>query len=96
MTIREGEKVQCINPAGNFDPARFDDPRTFDPTRTGNRHFTFVGGVHRCLGAPLARLELRTLLEEWFKRVPEFQVKPGTDSTVYPGLLSIRNLYLSW
>ena len=96
VTIRKGEHVQCINPAGNFDPARFRNPRKFDPTRTGNRHFTFVGGVHRCLGAPLARLELRTLLEEWFKRVPEFRIKPGTDSTVYPGLLSVRNLYLSW
>ena len=61
-----------------------------------NRHFTFVGGVHRCLGAPLARRELWILLEEWFKRIPEFRVKPGADTTVFPGLLSIRNLPLVW
>ena len=49
-----------------------------------------------CLGAPLARRELRILLDEWFKRIPEFRVKPGADTTVFPGLLSIRNLPLVW
>ena len=96
VTIKAGDSVQCLNPAGNFDPAQFPDPRTFDPARPINRHFTFVGGVHRCLGAFLARRELRVLLDEWFKRIPEFRVKPGADSSVFPGLLSIRNLPLVW
>lgn len=96
LQIKKGDGFSCLNPAGNFDPAQFDDPRRFDPTRKANRHFTFVGGVHICLGAHLARRELRLLLEEWFKRIPEFRVKPGADSTVYPGLLSIRNLPLVW
>ncbi|MFC0204384.1 cytochrome P450 [Novosphingobium soli] len=96
VQIRKGDSIQCLNPAGNFDPARFADPRTFDPERRANRHFTFVGGVHICLGAHLARRELRLLLEEWFKRIPEFRVKPGADTTVFPGLLSIRNLPLVW
>jgi cytochrome P450 len=88
--------VQCLNPSGNFDPTKFANPQKFDPTRKVNRHFTFIAGVHVCLGAPLARMELRTLLEEWFKRIPEFRVKPGADTTVFPGLLSIRNLPLVW
>jgi len=96
MQIRKGDSFTCLNPAGNFDPRRFKDPRKFDPTRKGNRHFTFVGGVHTCLGAHLARRELRLLLEEWFKRIPEFRIKPGTSTVVYPGLLSIRNLHLEW
>ena len=96
VTIKAGETVQCLNSAGNFDPTRFTDPQKFDPTRKLNRHFTFVAGVHVCLGAPLARMELRILLEEWFKRIPEFRVKPGADTTVFPGLLSIRNLPLVW
>uniref|UniRef100_UPI0036724CA6 cytochrome P450 n=1 Tax=Paenibacillus abyssi TaxID=1340531 RepID=UPI0036724CA6 len=79
----QGDSIQCLNPAANFDPARFADPRTFDPERRANRHFTFVGGVHICLGAHLARRELRLLLEEWFKRIPEFRVKPGADTTVF-------------
>lgn len=96
VTLKRGDVVQCLNPAGNFDPARFANPRAFDPARQNNRHFTFVAGVHRCLGAPLARRELWILLEEWFKRIPEFRVKPGADTSVFPGLLSIRNLPLVW
>lgn len=96
VKIRAGEQVQCLNAAGNFDPAQFEDPRRFDPARHANRHFTFVGGVHVCLGAPLARRELRLLLEEWFRRIPEFRLKPGTDTTCYPGLLSIRHLHIEW
>lgn len=96
VQIKAGDGFTCFNPGGNFDPTRFDDPRTFDPTRTANRHMTFVAGVHICLGAPLARRELRILLDEWFKRVPPFRVKPGADTSVHPGLLSIRNLPLVW
>lgn len=96
MTIKAGDKVHCLTPAGNFDPARFQNPRKFDVRRKANRHFTFVSGVHLCLGAPLARRELRILLDEWFKRIPEFRIKPGTDTTVFPGLFSIRHLPLMW
>lgn len=96
LQIKAGDSFQCLNPAGNFDPARFADPRKFDPARKPNRHFTFVAGIHLCLGAPLARRELRILLEEWFRRIPEFRAKPGADTTVFPGLMSIRNLPLVW
>jgi cytochrome P450 len=96
VTIKAGEWVTCLNPAGNFDPRQYPDARTFDPARKINRHHTFVAGAHRCLGAPLARRELVILLDEWFKRIPEFRVKPGADTTVFPGLLSIRNLPLVW
>lgn len=97
MQIKAGDSFSCLNPAGNFDPTRFKNPRVFDPTRKGNRHFTLVAGVHSCLGGHLARRELRMLLEMWFQRIPnQFRIKPGTDSTVFPGLLSIRNLHLVW
>jgi cytochrome P450 len=96
LQIKAGDSFSCLNPAGNFDPTVFANPREFDPARKPNRHFTFVAGVHLCLGAPLARRELRILLDEWFKRIPEFRLKPGADSTVFPGLLSIRNLPLVW
>jgi cytochrome P450 len=96
VTIKAGDSVQCLTPAGNFDGSRFEDPRTFDPARKANRHFTFVAGVHLCLGAPLARRELRIILDEWFKRIPPFRVQQGADTTVFPGLLSIRNLPLVW
>ncbi|MBE7248928.1 MAG: cytochrome P450, partial [Actinomycetospora chiangmaiensis] len=96
VQLKAGDVVQCLNPAGNFDESRFGCPRDFDPERKANRHFTFVAGVHLCLGAPLARRELRILLDEWFRRIPAFRVKEGADTTVFPGLLSIRNLPLVW
>jgi cytochrome P450 len=96
VLIKEGDKVCCLTPSGNFDSARFVNPRIFDPTRTGNRHHTFVTGAHTCLGAHLARRELRILLDEWLARIPEFCVKPGADTTVFPGMLSIRHLPLVW
>ena len=96
VQIKAGDSFQCLNPAGNFDPTAFANPRVFDPARKPNRHFTFIAGVHLCLGAPLARRELRILLDEWFQRIPEFRVKPGADTEVFPGLMSIRNLPLVW
>jgi cytochrome P450 len=96
VQLKAGDGVSCLNPAGNFDSSRFKSPSNFDATRKINRHFTFVAGIHSCLGAHLARREMRLLLEEWFKRIPEFRVKPGADTTVFPGLLSIRNLPLVW
>jgi cytochrome P450 len=96
VTVKAGESITCLNSSGNFDPAQFPNARTFDPGRKINRHHTFIAGAHRCLGAPLARRELVILLDEWFKRIPEFRVKPGADTTVFPGLLSIRNLPLVW
>ncbi len=96
VDLKAGDAIQCIVASGNFDPAVFKCPRDFDPERPANRHFTFVGGVHICLGAHLARRELRILLEEWCARIPPFRLKPGADTTVTPGLLSIRNLPLVW
>lgn len=96
VNIKAGDWVSVFNSAGNFDPQQFNAPRTFDPERTANRHFTFVGGIHNCLGAHLARRELRCLLDEWFKHIAEFRIKAGADTTVTPGLLSIRNLPLEW
>ena len=46
---------------------------------------SFAGGVHSCMGAHLARLEIRIGLEEWLKRIPDFSVKPGTAIEYRPG-----------
>lgn len=95
--IKAGDWVSVFNTSGNFDETQFACPHQFDPERTANRHFTLAGGVHLCLGAHLARRELRVLLGEWFTRIPQpFSIKPGADTTVTPGLLSIRNLPIVW
>lgn len=71
--IREGDKVVMFYPAANRDEEAFPDPDVFDITRTPNDHLSFGVGEHFCLGASLARLELRVFFEELLKRHPEIE-----------------------
>lgn len=75
-TIREGDRVLLWYLASNRDPRRFEDPERFDVTRANlDQHQGFgAGGRHFCLGAGLARLELRVWLEETLARFPEMQL----------------------
>lgn len=68
-TIAAGDKVTLWWASANRDEAEFDDPFRFDVGRTPNRHLAFGHGSHFCLGARLARLEVRVLLEELLARV---------------------------
>jgi cytochrome P450 len=70
--LRPGERVILPWAAANRDPAVFEEPDRFIPGRTGSRHVAFGVGIHRCLGAHLAQLEIRVSLEEWLRRIPEF------------------------
>jgi cytochrome P450 len=65
QTIDAGDKVAIWYASGNFDETQFPEPRRFDLSRAPNRHLTFgLGGPHYCLGAHLAKLEVRIWLEE--------------------------------
>lgn len=68
-TIKAGDKVVTWFAAGNRDPQKFDDPYRLDLTRFPNDHMTFGKGPHTCLGANLARLEIRILFEELLPRL---------------------------
>ncbi|KKW62157.1 cytochrome P450 [Mycolicibacterium elephantis] len=77
IEISAGQKVQVWEGSANRDPAVFTEPDTFDITRKPNPHLGFGHGVHYCLGANLARLELRVLFEELLIRFSSARlVKP--------------------
>jgi cytochrome P450 len=72
--IRQGEKVVMWYVSSNRDESRYEDPDRFDVTRTTDHQAFGAGGRHFCLGAALARLELRVLFEETLTRYPEMQL----------------------
>jgi cytochrome P450 len=59
VTVGEGQKIAALLGAANHDPAVFTEPETLDVRRTDNPHIAFGAGVHFCIGAPLARVELQ-------------------------------------
>jgi cytochrome P450 family 142 subfamily A polypeptide 1 len=75
--IRAGQKALLLYPSANRDAAVFVDPFRFDVTRTPNEHVAFGIGAHFCLGANLARLELRVLLEEALPRLTGLELASG-------------------
>ena len=87
--IRAGDPVVVWIRSANHDEEVFTDPFVFDIRRRPNRHIAFGGGVHRCLGSHLARLELRVALREWHKRIPEYEIEPNHELVYTTGIRSI-------
>jgi cytochrome P450 len=75
----------------------FDDADEFIVDRPRNPHVAFGDGIHRCLGAPLARLEMRIVLEEVLRRIPNYTVSDDSDIEV-GGFLArhVRRLPVHW
>jgi cytochrome P450 len=94
--IKKGQVVSVILGAANTDERTWTDPDAVDFDREENRHLSFGGGAHRCLGSHLARMELRVALEEWHKAVPDYRVKDGVELSYTQGLRSVENLELEW
>ncbi|MDQ1696357.1 MAG: cholest-4-en-3-one 26-monooxygenase, partial [Frankiaceae bacterium] len=74
VTIRAGQQVVLMYPSANRDAAHFTDPERFDVTRRPNDHIAFGLGTHFCLGAGLARLEIRVFFEEFVRRVARVEL----------------------
>jgi cholest-4-en-3-one 26-monooxygenase len=73
--VREGDRILLLYPSANRDEAVFDEPFRFDIERSPNDHVAFGAyGRHHCLGAPLARLELRILFEELLTRFDQLEL----------------------
>lgn len=74
VEIKEGEQLLLLVAAANRDKREFPDAAEFVIDRTPNRHLTFASGIHRCLGAHIARVELRVMLDEFLRRIPDYEI----------------------
>jgi cytochrome P450 len=92
--IKCGDKVTFWDMSANRDEAVFDKPFAFDIARSPNRHIGFGFGAHVCLGASLARLELRIALEELLRRIPHFELAGCAAWVPNNKLLGLRSLPL--
>ena len=93
--LRAGDQVLLIYGAANTDEREFDEPQRFDVTRRRGSHVAFGFGTHFCLGANLARLELRVVCEELLRTLPLFALVPGYEPEFAPGYFT-RTLKELW
>jgi cytochrome P450 len=92
--VHKGDQVFAILGSANTDGDGLDDVTSVDFDRDDNRHLGFGGGVHRCLGSHLARVELRVALREFHRRIPHYAVAEGAELEVTPGIRSYPSLPL--
>jgi cytochrome P450 family 142 subfamily A polypeptide 1 len=83
--LRAGDRLLLLYPSGNRDTSEFTEPDRLDITREPNRHVAFGGfGTHHCLGATLARLELKVLFEELLRRFPDIELATSDALPIRP------------
>ena len=88
-TFQRGERVGLLLAAANRDPGPWDEPDRFDPGRPIKANATFGGGLHFCVGAPLARLELQIALPILFQRLPGLRL---AEAPVYADVYHFHGL----
>src|SRR5262245_29120944 len=95
--IKAGQKVVMFYNSANRDELQFDDPYTFDVTRTPNEHAGFgAGGPHCCLGANLARREIKLMFEELLRRVPDIEISGDPDYLQSAFIHGIKRMPCTW
>lgn len=95
--LAAGDRIALNYAAASRDPEVCSHPERFDIERSEVVHTAFGVGPHRCLGEHLARLEIRVAIEEFTKRIPDFEVVPGTLPVYESGQLrTMKTLYLRW
>jgi cytochrome P450 len=96
MLVREGEPVLVAIGAANRDPMRFTDPDELRFDRTDNQHIGFGHGVHHCLGAQLARLELQEALRVMLTRLPDLHIAGDVEWKVEMIMRAPKYMPVGW
>jgi cytochrome P450 len=84
--IAEGDKILLLWSSGNHDERVFPNPDEFDIDRNGRPNLAFGWGAHRCIGEFVARLELRVIIQEVIRMIPDYRLKDGFVVTHTPGI----------
>jgi len=96
ITLKKGDEVGMILAAANLDPNKFTDPLRFQPDRDQGTSLSFGAGIHFCIGAPLARLEMQIALPILFDRLPAMRIAaPPVVKDVYH-FHGLERLELAW
>jgi cytochrome P450 len=97
VQIKAGDLILVSTALACRDPEVFENADAVDLDRAQNRHLAFGAGPHRCLGSHLARLELRTALEEFHAQILDYRIPDGADIKIHGGgVLGIDQLPLEW
>jgi unspecific monooxygenase len=96
VNFKRGDKVSLILAAANLDPQKFPEPLTFKPSRDEGANLSFGAGIHFCIGAPLARLELNIVLPLLFKRLPGLKIAETPNVKDVYHFHGLERLDLTW
>jgi cytochrome P450 len=97
VTVPAGERLMLMFGAANRDPEVFTDPEEFQLGRPDNRHLSFGVGIHRCVGAPLAKIEMQIVLEEVLRRMPGIRLASEQGATAtYHFTRAFSTLPVTW
>ena len=80
--LRVGDEMLLMYSSANRDERVFERPDELDVARAHNHHIAFGFGTHFCLGASLARLEIRVMFEELLRRIPDWRLAPGAEPKI--------------
>lgn len=97
VKLKKGDKITSILPACNYDPEVFANPTEVNFHRPRKPILAFAGGAHSCMGAHLARLEVKVSVTEFLRRIPDFRIKEGTAIEYWPGgVVGPKTVPLTW
>jgi cytochrome P450 len=94
--MKSGDMVWLSPASANRDPSVFPNPTHFELEREHNPHLSFGSGIHRCIGAHLARRELNIGVEEWHEVIPDYRLAEQSQIMERGFMLSISHLQLEW
>jgi len=94
--FKKGDQVGLLLGAANHDPSRFAEPDRFDPAREPQAHVAFGAGIHFCIGAPLARLEMQVALPILFQRLPDLRLTEVPEYSNTYHFHGLKKLSCAW